>query len=48
MDLQGRIVKELNMKSNEVKQIGDNLIPGNYILQMVQGNKTKTTKLMKI
>jgi hypothetical protein len=47
-DLQGRIVKELNMKSNEVKQVGDNLKPGNYILQMVQGNKTKTTKLMKI
>jgi len=48
LDLQGRIVKELNMKSNEVKQVGDNLKPGNYILQVVQGNKTKTTKLMKI
>jgi hypothetical protein len=48
LDLQGRIVKELNMKSNEVKQVGDNLKPGNYILQLVQGNKTKTTKLIKI
>jgi hypothetical protein len=47
IDLQGRVLKSWNEISDKKINIGNELKPGNYILQIRQGDKIKSTQIIK-
>jgi len=48
MDMQGRVVKQSTMQSNEIKSVGQELRPGNYIMEVMQGQAVKAIKVIKL
>ena len=48
MDMQGRMVKQATMQSNEIKTIGQELRPGNYIMELMQDQQVKAIKVIKL
>ena len=47
MDAQGRILKTLKVEANETVNIGSELKPGAYFIEVRQGKNVKTTKVLK-
>ena len=48
IDVQGRVIKLLQVSANETMNIGADLKPGSYFLEVKQGNLSKTTRLLKL
>ena len=49
IDLSGRLVQvKTGITTNNTLQIGQDLMPGSYILQLIQGNKKAEQKLIKL
>ena len=49
IDLSGRLVQvKTGITTNSTLQIGQDLMPGSYILQLIQGNKKTEQKLIKL
>ena len=46
-DVQGRLIKILQVSANQITNIGSDLKPGTYIIEAIQGKQTKTTRLLK-
>ena len=47
MDLQGRVLKTMNVSANETVNLGSDLRAGAYIVEVRQGNSVKTTRVLK-
>ena len=47
IDLQGRLIKTLNFKTNETISFGDELKAGVYIIEVREGDKVKTVRVVK-
>ena len=49
LDLQGRLVEiKSNLSANQTQQLGSNYLPGVYIAEILQGNRKKFIKLVKL
>ena len=48
LDLQGREYRRENMMPEEVLTMGSELKAGNYIIQVLQGKKSKVVKVIKL
>jgi hypothetical protein len=48
LDMQGRELKRVNIQIGQVNTLGSDLKAGNYILEITQGEKTITQKLIKL
>lgn len=46
-DLQGRMIKQVILNANQANTLGNDLKAGAYMIEVVQGNNVKTTKLLK-
>ncbi len=47
-DLQGRLIQQIQMKTNEIKLIGQNWKSGVYIVALLQAGKSKKIRLVKL
>ncbi len=47
MDVQGKLIKRLTAKPNEISSIGNDLQSGVYLIKVVQGKQIKTVKVVK-
>lgn len=46
-EVQGRLIKEINLSENKIIHIGQELKPGTYLIEVRQGNQIKTTRALK-
>jgi hypothetical protein len=46
-DLRGLVIKTLTINANQTIELGNDLKPGIYFLEVNEGNKTKTVRLVK-
>ncbi|HNP54502.1 MAG TPA: T9SS type A sorting domain-containing protein, partial [Ferruginibacter sp.] len=46
-DVQGRVLQQLQLMPNALKQLGADLKPGTYFLEITQGNNRQVQKLIK-
>jgi hypothetical protein len=47
IDSQGKLIKRLSAKPNEVSSIGNDLQLGVYFIKVMQGKQIKTVKVVK-
>ena len=47
-DLQGRLMQRLMVNPNELNQLGRELMPGNYFIEIKQGVNSKIERLIKL
>jgi hypothetical protein len=47
MDAQGRVLRTLKVEANETVNIGSELKPGSYFIEVRQGKNVKTTRVLK-
>ena len=47
MDVQGRVIKTLQVTANQSTNIGSDLKPGTYFVEVKQGKQIKSTRLLK-
>ncbi len=47
MDAQGRVLRTLRVEANETVNIGSELKPGSYFIEVRQGKNVKTTRVLK-
>jgi len=48
MDVHGRIVFQTTGTTNKIYKLGNNFMPGLYIIKVIQGNNIQTLKVIKI
>ena len=48
LDLQGRLINTILMRSSELKSLGSDLKPGVYIIKVTQGNQIATSRFVKM
>jgi len=49
LDLQGRLVEvKSNLSANQTLQLGSSYLPGVYIAEIIQGNRRRFVKLVKL
>jgi hypothetical protein len=48
LDMQGRELKRINTRPGQLTSIGKDLHHGNYIMEVIQGDKRNTQKLIKL
>ena len=46
-DITGRFLSKLNAVENQVYSFGDDLRPGVYLVEIIQGQQRKTIKVVK-
>ena len=47
MDIQGRMIKEVRVAPYQIINLGTELKAGSYMLEVRQGNKVKSTRVVK-
>ncbi|HNP54276.1 MAG TPA: T9SS type A sorting domain-containing protein, partial [Ferruginibacter sp.] len=48
LDVQGRVMKQLNMMPGALKSIGSDLKAGTYLIEVLQGNHRSVQKFIKL